>query len=69
MSEPVTAYREGNRIRSQEGYGYGDRVTDTMIWEHVDSARVDGKHHPSGFLEFAEAVLRLRATEREAASS
>ena len=68
MSALVVAFREGSRIRSQEGYGYSDMVTDTMIWEHVDSARAGGKYHPPGFLAFAEAVLRLRATEREATS-
>jgi len=64
--EKPVAYREGNRIRSQEGYGYADMVTDTMIWEHIDQARAGGTHQPAGFLEFAEAVLRLRAAEREA---
>jgi hypothetical protein len=67
--ERPVAYREGDRIRSQEGYGYGDMVTDSMIWEHIDNARAGGKHVPEpGYLEFAEAVLRLRATEREAKS-
>jgi hypothetical protein len=56
-------WRAGDRIRDDGGTGYGDAVSDGEIWRHVASsvAKKDVAH-----IEFAMAVLRYRAAEREA---
>jgi len=61
----MKVWREGTRIRAQYGGGYGDMVTDDMIWKHMAaSVGIRDLAH----IEFATAVLRLRATERAATS-
>ena len=62
----MKVWREGTRIRAQYGGGYGDMVTDDMIWEHIATsvAKRDLAH-----IEFAMAVLHLRAVERARAAS
>ena len=62
----MKVWREGQRIRAQYGGGYGDMVTDDMIWEHIATsvAKRDLVR-----IEFAVAVLRLRAIERAQALS
>jgi hypothetical protein len=59
----LTVWREGNRIRDKGGTGYGDMVTDDMIWEHIAASAPKGDE---AYIEFALAVLRLRAQERAA---
>jgi hypothetical protein len=63
LPEPNAVWREGDRIRDVAGAGYGDRVSDAIIREHIAEHRAsDGD---SRFIEFAEAVLRFRSTERD----
>jgi len=57
----MKVWREGHRIRSESPGGYGDMVSDDLIWEHIarSVAEKDLAH-----IEFAVAVLRFRAIER-----
>ena len=61
----VKVWRESNRIRKANGTGYNDIVTDDQIWKHIakSAAERDVAH-----IEFALAVLRLRAIERGVAA-
>ena len=61
----MKVWREGKRIRAQYGGGYGDMVSDDLIWEHIATSvtKRDLTH-----IDFATSVLRLRATERAVAS-
>ena len=61
----MKVWREGNRIRNGDGVGYADRVSDGEIWKHI-ARSVPDKHLTH--IEFAVAVLRLRAIERAVAS-
>lgn len=63
-NDPHDVRRDGSRIRRGDSTGYGDRVSDATIWEHVseDVARRD-----TDSLIFRAAVLRLRTHERELA--
>jgi hypothetical protein len=51
-------WRENDRIRDASGTGYGDMVTDDEIRRHI--AHDQGRP----FIEFAQAVLALRESER-----
>jgi hypothetical protein len=57
----MKVWREGIRIRDEDGVGYADSVEDAMIWENIDAARAG---RPGFNADFAEAVLRFRAIER-----
>ena len=57
----MKVWREGNRIRAQYGGGYGDMATDDLIWEHIATSVTK---RDLANIEFAMAVLHLRAVER-----
>lgn len=74
----MKVWREGDRIRQEDGSGYGDVVPDGDIWHHLASAEVTLRW-PDGYgadelrrareqAEFCKAVLALRQTEREQAA-
>jgi hypothetical protein len=54
-------WREGKRIRDVSGGGYGDMVTDDQIWAHIATSVTK---RDLTKIEFAVAVLRLRAVEQ-----
>lgn len=66
-NDTQTVWREGDRIRSQDGTGYSDRVTDRSICEHIRRNRIEGESSP-GFIDFALDVLSLRRAERMASA-
>lgn len=56
----MRVWREGDRIRRDDGVGYGDRVPDEAILGHARDAAL-GDHETR---EFAYRVLALREQER-----
>jgi hypothetical protein len=63
-----TVWREGDRIRATDGTGYGDRVSDDEIRNHISMYDESTSADPE-FVSFAEAVLAIRAFERACAAS
>lgn len=59
----MRVWREGERIRNEDGVGYSDRVPDSDIIRHVASAGDDGEAY-----QFGIAVLGLRVVERAGAA-
>lgn len=64
----MKVWREGDRIRSKDGTGYADYISDAAIWQHIEDVRA---RKPNAFRDedFMESVLRLRATERAGVTS
>lgn len=58
-------WREGDRIRSAAGTGYGDEVPDARIRRHVCEALAFESYQDAAF---CVAVLSLRQSERRATS-
>jgi hypothetical protein len=71
MPEPTGRYRtevwrEGDRIRREDGTGYSDRVSDDQIRWHAQDDLAGGRYDQ---VVFAVSALALRAQERDAASA
>lgn len=59
----MKVWREGNRIRGEDGGGYGDVIPDDAIARHVADALIAQQQATKTIL-FGSAVLSIRAHER-----